>query len=77
MLTERLKAAIERAAQLPPEAQEKIAAHFESAIANVVWDTDLNDPANDEWLAEWIAEARRDDTVGFPYPGLRRAVEAR
>lgn len=77
MLTERLKAAIVIAGQLPPEAQERVAAHLESAIANVVWDTDLNDPTNDEWLAEWIAEARRDDMVGFPYPGLRRADNAK
>lgn len=77
MLTERLKAAIERAAQLPPDAQEKVAAQLESAIANALWDADLNDPANDKWLAEWIAEARRDETVGFPYPGLRRADDAK
>ena len=49
MLAERLKEAIVIMEQLPSDAQEKIAAHLESAIANVVWDTDLNDTANDEW----------------------------
>lgn len=66
MLSARLKAAIESAAQLPPDAQEKIAAQLESAIANALWDADLNDPEDDEWLREWIAEARQDETVDFP-----------
>jgi len=39
---------------------------LESAIANVRWDVDLNDPDNDTWLSEWIAEARQDETVDFP-----------
>jgi hypothetical protein len=68
MLTERLKAAIDSAAQLDPEAQEKVAAQLESAIANARWDADLNDPQNDAWLSEWIAEARQDETVDFPHP---------
>jgi hypothetical protein len=69
MLTERLKAAIESATQLPPDAQEKVAAQLESAIANARWDADLNDAGNDAWLNEWIAEARQDETVEFPTPG--------
>ena len=73
MLTERLKAAIESATQLPPDAQEKIAAQLESAIANALWDADLDDPVNDEWLAEWIAEARQDETVDFPLPGAEHS----
>ena len=68
MLTERLRAAIDNAAQLAPEAQEKVAAQLESAIANARWDADLNDPQNDAWLSEWIAEARGDQTVDFPQP---------
>ena len=74
MLTERLKAAIESATRLPADAQEKIAAQLESAIANAQWDDDLNDPENDEWLAEWIAEARQDETVDFPLPGDTRTA---
>ena len=73
MLTERLKAAIESATQLPPDAQEKIAAQLESAIANALWDADLDDPANDEWVVEWIAEARQDETVDFPLPGAKHS----
>jgi hypothetical protein len=58
MLTERLKAAIESASRLPPEGQDKVAAQFEAAIANALWDADLDDPENDAWLEKWIAEAR-------------------
>ncbi len=63
MLTERLKTAMNSAAQLSPEAQDKVAAQLESAIANALWDADLNDPQNDAWLREWIAQARQDETV--------------
>jgi len=66
MLTERLKAALDNAALLDPDAQEKVAAQLESAIASARWDADLNDPHNDAWLSAWIAEAREDQTVGFP-----------
>ncbi|HEX6816767.1 MAG TPA: hypothetical protein VF120_00190 [Ktedonobacterales bacterium] len=66
MLSERLKAVVESAAQLPAEMQEKLAAQLEAAIANAQWDIDLNDPDNDKWLEEWIAEARRDEVVEFP-----------
>ena len=68
MLTERLKAAMDNAAHLPPEAQDKVAAQLESAVTNALWDADLNDPRNDAWLQDWIAEARQDETVDFPMP---------
>lgn len=68
MLNERLKAVLESAAQLPPEAQEKLASQIEAAIANARWDMDLNDPNNDGWLAEWIQEAHEDEVVDFPKP---------
>lgn len=74
MLTERLKAAVNSAAQLPPDAQEKVATQLENAIANALWDADLADPRNDAWLEEWIAEARQDETVEFPEPRAQREV---
>jgi uncharacterized protein (DUF2267 family) len=86
MITERLKAAMSSAAQLPPDAQDKLAAQLESAIANALWDADLNDPQNDRWLREWIAEVQQDETVDFPTPsplpnadqatGTRKAKES-
>jgi len=68
MLTERLRAAIDSASRLSPEGQDKVAAQLEAAIANALWDADLNDPENDAWLEEWIAEAQQDETVDFPKP---------
>ena len=68
MVTERLKAAMTSAAHLSPEAQDKVAAQLERAIGSVMWDADLNDPRNDAWLREWIAQARQDETVDFPSP---------
>ena len=46
--------------------------HHGLLIANVLWDADLNDPENDEWLSQWIAEARQDETVDFPARGTLR-----
>lgn len=69
MLIDRLKAAIDSAAQLSPELQERVAAQLESAIASALWDADLDDPQNDAWLSEWIDEARQEETVDFPKPG--------
>ena len=51
-----------------PRCPGEIAAHLEGATANALRDADLDDPANDEWVVEWIAEARQDETVGFPVP---------
>lgn len=76
MLSERLQAAIQSASQLPPEAQDKVAAQLESAITNALWDADLNDPDNDKWLSGWVAEARQDDTVDFPSPHLKVSTPA-
>ena len=75
VLTERLKAAMDSAAQLSPEEKDKVAAQLESAIVNALWDADLNDPQNDAWLREWIAQARQDETVDFPQPHTRRSAE--
>ena len=68
MLTDQLKAVFEQAAQLDPEAQNKLAAQIEMIITTAQWDADLADPANDEWLSEWIAEAQSDEIVDFPRP---------
>jgi hypothetical protein len=65
MISDELQAAMNHAAQLPPDAQDKVAAELESAILNAQWDADLDDPANDAWLAEWIAEARQEEAVDF------------
>lgn len=68
MMTERLQSAIANAANLSPEAQDRLASQIESAILNAQWDTDLDDPQNDAWLQQWMMEAQQDETVDFPLP---------
>jgi len=66
-LMERVQEALERAASLPPEQQERIAADILSVIDNALWDAPLRDPANqaahDALIAEALAE---DDFRPFP-----------
>jgi len=57
MLSERIRAAVERAANLPAELQERVASEIESAIDNAVWDAQLRDPANRPIHEALIAEA--------------------
>ena len=76
MMTERLQSAIANAANLSPDAQDRLAAQIESAILNAQWDADLADPQNDAWLREWIAEAQQDETTDFPLPADSVAREA-
>jgi len=68
MLNERLKAALDSAAQLPPEVQEKVAAQIESAVRNALWDAQLNDPQYDDVIRELIEEAKRGPQLPFPTP---------
>ncbi len=76
MMTERLQSAVANAAKLSPEAQDRLATQIESAILNAQWDADLNDPQNDAWLQQWIAEAQADETVDFPLPAGKASGEA-
>ena len=68
MLNERLKAALDSAAQLPPEVQDKVAAQIESAVRNALWDAQLNDPQYDDVIRELIEEAKRGPQLPFPTP---------
>ena len=66
-LIERVQEALERAASLPPEQQERVAADILSVIDNALWDAQLRDPANqaahDALIAEALAEG---DFQPFP-----------
>jgi hypothetical protein len=55
-LLERVQEALDRAATLPADEQERIAA-IRSVIENALWDAQLRDPANQEAHAALIAEA--------------------
>lgn len=77
MITERLQAAVDNAVQLPPEAQDKVAAQLESAVRNALWDAQLNDPQYDYVLEELIARADEQESLPFPKPeGWTEADEA-
>jgi hypothetical protein len=68
MLTERLKAALESAEQLPPDAQEELAQAIERAIDNAIWKALLADPRSGPVLDEMIEEAKRGPLLPFPTP---------
>lgn len=63
-----LKAALESAEQVPPEAQDKLAEEIESAIDNAIWDAQLNDPQYDHVLDQMIEEAKRGPLLPLPAP---------
>lgn len=69
MLSERIKEAMERAAQLPAELQEKLAAEIESAVDNALWDAELRDPRQRTMHQAMIAEALAD--LALPMPTAR------
>jgi hypothetical protein len=68
MLTERLKAALESAEQLPPETQDKLAEEIESAIDDAIWKVLLADPRSGPVLDQMIEEAKRGPLLPLPTP---------
>jgi uncharacterized protein (DUF2267 family) len=68
MITDRLRAVVDSAAQLPPEAQDKVAAQLERAVRNALWDAQLGDPQYDHILEELIARADEQEPLHFPVP---------
>jgi hypothetical protein len=68
MLTKRLQAAVDDAAQLPPEAQDAVAAEIESIIKDARWDALLSDPRSDAVLRRMVEDAEREEAVSFPTP---------
>jgi hypothetical protein len=66
-LLERVQEALERAATLPPDEQERVAADILSVIDNALWDAQLRDPANQEAHEALIAQALAEDDLQ-PFP---------
>ncbi len=66
MLSERIRTAVERAAQLPTDLQEKLAAEIETAVDNALWDAELRDPRNRAMHQAMIAEALADSELPMP-----------
>ena len=68
MITERLKAAVSRAEQLPEQAQDALAAEIERILNDARWDALLSDPRFDEAIEALIAQAEQEEPLPFPKP---------
>ena len=71
ILSERLKAAIDSAAQLPRERQDELAARIEALLDEldeVAWDAAFADVRSPNFFAELAAEADAGPHRPFPTP---------
>jgi hypothetical protein len=68
MMTERLKAFLERAEQLPPDAQERLMEEIEDVLDNAEWHALLADPRSGPILDELIAQAKQSRKRPWPTP---------
>lgn len=68
MMTEQLKALMERIEQLPPDAQKKLAEEIEDILDDAEWRALLSDPRSGPVLDELIAQARRSPRRPWPTP---------
>jgi len=66
MMTERLKAFVDGASQLPPDAQDKLVAQIESALDNARWDAQMRSEHDLVVLRALADEARREPKLPFP-----------
>ena len=75
MMADRLKALLERTAQLPPAAQDRIAETIEDALDNAEWHALLADPRSAAVLDALIAEAKRPPKRPLSVADCLRASE--
>lgn len=68
MITERLKAAVSKAEQLPEQAQDALAAEIERVINDTRWDTLLSDLRFDKAIEALIAQTEQEEPLPFPKP---------
>ena len=59
MLTERLKAVVESAAHLPPEAQDALAEQIADFLDEAQWDAQFADPRSEAFFARQAEAAER------------------
>jgi hypothetical protein len=74
-LLERVQAALDRAAALPADEQERVAASILSVIENALGDVQLRDLANQEAHAALIAEALAEGELR-PFPTACGSADA-
>ncbi len=65
-MTERLRAFLERAEQLPPDAQERLIEEIEDVLDNAEWHVLLADPRSSPVLDELIAQAQQSRKRPWP-----------
>lgn len=68
MMTEQLKALIDRIEQLPPDAQKKLAEEIEDILDDAEWHALLADPRSGPVLDDLIAQAKRSPKRPWPTP---------
>ena len=68
MITEPLKALMERIEQLPPEMQNKLAEEIEDILDDAKWHALLADPRSGPVLDDLIAQAKRSPKRPWPTP---------
>ena len=68
MITEHLKALMERIEQLPPEVQNKLAEEIEDILDDAEWHALLADPRSGPVLDDLIAQAKRSPKRPWPTP---------
>ena len=69
MITEHLKALMERIEQLPPEMQNKLADEIEDILDDAEWHALLADPRSGPVLDDLIAQAKRSPKRPWPTLG--------
>ncbi|HEX5158992.1 MAG TPA: hypothetical protein VFW17_17415 [Ktedonobacterales bacterium] len=68
MITEHLKALMERIEQLPPDMQNKLAEEIEDILDDAEWHALLADPRSGSVLDDLIAQAKRSPKRPWPTP---------
>lgn len=68
MLTERLKAVMEGAAHLSPEAQDQLAEQIADILDEAMWDAQFADPLSRGFFDELAAQANRSPFHPWPTP---------
>lgn len=66
MITERLRALMERAGQLPPSQQDRLVEEIEQLLENSEWHTLLADSRSGPLLDELLAHAKRSPKRPWP-----------
>jgi hypothetical protein len=71
MITDRLRTAVDSAADIPPEAQDRLASQIEAwldALDDALWDQQFADPRSEAVFAKLAVQAQQGPFLLFPTP---------